>query len=173
MSRKKLLKKDHIESFSPKTIGDRINLVVAKYGKNGRKFAELVGISTGNLNALINDDSKPGAKFLIHILEHHQINLNWLLTGHGEMTIQATPPGVIDIKHADLVQKFADKPRAKIANECLLKIEQNDRDKFIELVGQLKGIAGQYDQSGIKPQLGETGPVATKKPLQNRRRKIA
>jgi len=85
MSRKKLLKKEHLKLFIPVTIGDRINYVAANSGLTGSKFCKKVGISTGNLNGLINDDSNPSAKLCSRLLELYDININWLLSGEGEM----------------------------------------------------------------------------------------
>lgn len=85
MSRKKLLKNDNIKDFIPVTIGDRINFFVASSGLTGGKFCKLMDISSGNLNGLINDDSQPSTKFLCRILDQFNLNVNWLLTGQGQM----------------------------------------------------------------------------------------
>ena len=83
MSRKKLLKSDQLPNFSPVTIGDRINYAAALKDLSSPQFCKMMEISTGNLNGLINDDSKPSAGFLARMLERLRINTNWLLTGEG------------------------------------------------------------------------------------------
>lgn len=88
MSRKKILKKEHLRSFLPKTIGDRINVVIADNELNGRKFCDIVEISSGNLSAIINDDSKPSAALLFRILDRFSVDTNWLLSGKGSMYLK-------------------------------------------------------------------------------------
>lgn len=88
MSRKKILKKDQIRHFTPTSVGDRINYIIAKQNLTSTAFSRLIGISTGNLNGLVNDDNKPSSKFLTRILELFNININWLLTGNGSKYIK-------------------------------------------------------------------------------------
>ncbi len=88
MSRKKLLKYEKLKNFMPDTIGDRINYIVANSKLTGKKFCELVEISTGNLSGLINDDSKPSSGFLSRILKIFKVNINWILTGEGSPYIE-------------------------------------------------------------------------------------
>ncbi len=88
MSRKKILKKEQIKYFVPTSVGDRINYIIAKQNLTSTAFSKLAGVSTGNLNSLINDDNKPSAKFLARILELFNVNINWLLTGNGSKYIK-------------------------------------------------------------------------------------
>lgn len=88
MSRKKLLIKEQLEDFTPITIGDRINYIIASKDLKGRKFCEIMGISSGNLSGLINDSSKPSSGFCEQILEHFNVDLNWLISGKGSPYIK-------------------------------------------------------------------------------------
>lgn len=88
MSRKKILKKEQIKCFVPTSVGDRINYIIAQQDLTSTAFSKLAGVSTGNLNGLINDDSKPSSKFLARILELFNVNINWLLTGNGSKYIK-------------------------------------------------------------------------------------
>lgn len=141
----------------PDTIGDRINLVVAKYGKSGRKFCELMAISTGNLNSLINDDSKPGAKFLILILEQLGININWLLTGQGEMLLNSENTKNIAgniaqlTSHQNLVLQFRNQALAEEITQDLKIIEDCDEEKLQDIQTFVKGVL-----VGVKPRNSHT-----------------
>lgn len=84
MSRKKLLKSDKRGEFTPVTLGDRINYIIALEGISGAAFCREIKISTGNLYDYINDKVKPSADVLTRILvKFKHYNANWLLTGEG------------------------------------------------------------------------------------------
>ena len=136
MSRKKLLKLENLNDFIPKTIGDRINFIVGHSGMNGSNFCKLIEISTGNLNGLINDDVKPSAGFMSRILENFNVNINWLLTGKGEMILKPEKP------ETDYTEKKGDELRA-------VDIFKEHQKVLIEL-GELKN-----ENENLKAQLKE------------------
>ena len=67
------------------TIFDRISTIVAKFG-NGKNtvFASLIGVSEANVRNYKNG-VMPKADFLEKIARSFDININWLLTGEGNM----------------------------------------------------------------------------------------
>jgi phage repressor protein C with HTH and peptisase S24 domain len=67
------------------TIFDRISTVVEKFG-NGKNtvFASLIGVSEANVRNYKNG-VMPKADFLEKIARSFDININWLLTGEGNM----------------------------------------------------------------------------------------
>lgn len=67
------------------TIFDRISTIVEKFG-NGKNtvFASLIGISEANVRNYKNG-VMPKADFLEKIARSFDININWLLTGEGNM----------------------------------------------------------------------------------------
>ncbi|WP_370859505.1 XRE family transcriptional regulator [Phocaeicola plebeius] len=68
-----------------KTIFDRISTIVEKFG-NGKNtvFASLIGVSEANVRNYKNG-VMPKADFLEKIARSFDININWLLTGEGNM----------------------------------------------------------------------------------------
>lgn len=67
------------------TIFDRISTIVEKFG-NGKNtvFASLIGVSEANVRNYKNG-VMPKADFLEKIARSFDININWLLTGEGDM----------------------------------------------------------------------------------------
>lgn len=67
------------------TIFDRISTIVEKFG-NGKNtvFASLIGVSEANVRSYKNG-VMPKADFLEKIARSFDININWLLTGEGNM----------------------------------------------------------------------------------------
>ncbi|MCF7911436.1 MAG: helix-turn-helix transcriptional regulator [Candidatus Cloacimonetes bacterium] len=51
------------------------------------KFAEKIGVSAGNVSNWLNPvyNSKPTFDAMLQICERFEVNLNWLLTGDGDM----------------------------------------------------------------------------------------
>lgn len=67
------------------TIFDRISTIVEKFG-NGKNtvFASLIGVSEANIRNY-KSGVMPKADFLEKIARNFDININWLLTGEGNM----------------------------------------------------------------------------------------
>jgi len=69
------------------TIGKRIKEYRDLIGKSQKEFAEALGVSAQLLQQYEYDKSKPGSPFLAKLRKSFDIDLNWLLTGTGEITI--------------------------------------------------------------------------------------
>jgi transcriptional regulator with XRE-family HTH domain len=77
MSRKK--------SIYDKKICERIKELRSKLAFTGIEFAEKVGISQGYLSDIENIKAFPGKTLLLAISYIYNVNIDWLLTGEGEM----------------------------------------------------------------------------------------
>jgi hypothetical protein len=90
----------------------------------------------------------------------NKIDLNWLFGYQGDIfNDDQISNKIIDIDHSEIIKKFANKDRAKNANLDLLRIESLDRDKFLEVIGYIKGVANSLEDTS-----GNSKPVAgTKK----------
>jgi len=82
-------------------IGNRIKLVREHSGLKQNSFARSIGISQSYLSELLNNAKMPSQTILIAISLRYAINLNWLLTGEGEMLLtreaKECPSGATDI----------------------------------------------------------------------------
>ena len=81
------------------TIFDRISTLVEKFG-NGRNtiFASLIGVSEANVRNYKNG-VMPKADFLEKIARSFDININWLLTGEGNMLRMESKKENIPVAH--------------------------------------------------------------------------
>lgn len=81
------------------TIFDRISTIVEKFG-NGKNtvFASLIGVSEANVRNYKNG-VMPKADFLEKIARSFDININWLLTGEGNMLRTESKEENIPIAH--------------------------------------------------------------------------
>lgn len=64
---------------------ERLNIVRNSLGLNITKFAEMSGISQGNMSAMLNNKRVIGDGILNKIAISFDIRKDWLLTGEGEM----------------------------------------------------------------------------------------
>lgn len=81
------------------TIFDRISTIVEKFG-NGKNtvFASLIGVSEANVRNYKNG-VMPKADFLEKIARSFDININWLLTGEGNMLRTESEKENIPVAH--------------------------------------------------------------------------
>jgi len=70
------------------SIGDRVRFAITELNyKNPPDFAKKNSISRSTLYALIDGKIKRPSPEILDIMKNHLINLNWLLTGEGEMFV--------------------------------------------------------------------------------------
>lgn len=75
-------------SNSDINIGDRLRQIRKILNLQQKDFADKVGISQGFLSELESNKKAPSHTLLIAISHVFKVNLNWLLTGEGEMFIK-------------------------------------------------------------------------------------
>jgi len=70
---------------------DRIATLIEKKGISKKKFAQTIGISTGNLSDWLKGRSEPSSETLSRIYENYKdLNPKWLLSGKGEALLKET-----------------------------------------------------------------------------------
>jgi transcriptional regulator with XRE-family HTH domain len=80
MSRKKLKKSE----LNLKKIGGRIACIRLEYDLNQAQFADIIGISKGNLSGLENHQYNPSYQAIGQILENFNVDPDWFLLGKGD-----------------------------------------------------------------------------------------
>jgi hypothetical protein len=72
---------------------DNLKSLVGLEGYNPRQFSQIVGVKYGTFHSWIRGEREPRFNVLIKIKEEYlekmgkEINLDWLITGKGEMFI--------------------------------------------------------------------------------------
>jgi len=66
-------------------IGERLKIFRKKRGLKLADLANALGLSIGYLSEVENNKTGIGQKILIRLRELYNLNVNWLLTGEGEM----------------------------------------------------------------------------------------
>ena len=128
-------------------LSGRLSLLIEKSTGKQSLFAEKIHFPESSISHWINDKEKPGADALLTIHEKFNVNLNWLLTGKGEMLIA-------DQKKT--IQQFEDEKRQIYKEPCMWalrimieKLDADDRKKLIKLISVC------FDQELIECQTNE------------------
>jgi len=70
------------------SVHQRFNFLVEKLELNPNQLAKKLGITRPTVHSILNGSSLPSAKVLMPLIENYpNVNLNWLLSGKGEMLI--------------------------------------------------------------------------------------
>lgn len=74
---------------------DRIAEIISYKGLTASKFADIIDIQRSRISHIMSGRNNPSIEVVTHIVEKFpEINLNWLMTGKGEML--SGEPEVID-----------------------------------------------------------------------------
>ena len=68
-------------------IFERLRLVCSAKGLKLKTFSEVTGLAYRTAQGYLNGDREPNAEGMAIICTHLGVNINWLLTGQGEMFI--------------------------------------------------------------------------------------
>lgn len=68
-------------------MGERIALLIQTLGITQRKFAESIGVTPAFVNDVINRGKSFSQETIVKISFKFRVDINWLLTGEGEMFI--------------------------------------------------------------------------------------
>lgn len=69
-------------------ISKRLSLVLKEKDMTRADLARTLGKSQGNIASIIKGEVKPGAEFLLLLYKKLNVNINWLLSGEGEMFLK-------------------------------------------------------------------------------------
>jgi len=133
--------------LTDKPILDRLLLLIDEFTKgNKKKFAEMLGVSPTHIDNWINRGSLPNANQLTNIYQKLNINLNWLLTGEGEMFVKKEYPLTVhealvgygyNLKEREYIDKLVTIFRTK-DTDTKIAIMQNI-DTFLKVPADIKG----------------------------------
>lgn len=78
------------------SFNSRLLEVITYYKMSPTTFGEKMDIAKSTMSRLINDLSNPSYPFLVSVKKQYpEINLNWLITGDGNMLIEEENDSII------------------------------------------------------------------------------
>ena len=109
---------------------------------NKKKFAEMLGVSPTHIDHWVNRGSLPNAEQLENIHRKLNVNLNWLLTGKGEMFVkkklQDYPTSEEHPLHSPVMEIMIEYGYSKEAREYAHKLFHIFSDKDNSAVNAIK-----------------------------------
>jgi len=109
--------------------GERFKLVRASQQKTQKEMAAFVGVSYRTWQDYEGDTNAPGGKVMRHLCSLG-ININWLLTGQGEMHIHNASPGQVP---ADNTAVRSQHPVFQIISR-IYNLEPDNRNECVKLL---------------------------------------
>ncbi len=103
-------------------------------------LAELIGVSQGSLSDLENDKSLPSAGTLTGLCVKTDLNIYWLLTGQGPITVKDRNLDLDTSSDATFMQMMQDKDLRKTVNRLVEVYKRGTPSQKAMLKGFLSGV---------------------------------
>jgi transcriptional regulator with XRE-family HTH domain len=100
----------------------RLKKILKIIGISQKKFAQDIGIHLNTISRYIRGLQVPDSHVLTKIVQVYKININWLLTGEGDMFIREV--SLDEIKNIVNLYEIADERDRKIVNTVLEKYKK-------------------------------------------------
>ncbi len=139
------------------TIGKRIKELKTMMKITSAEMALNLDIPVRTIGSYERDEAQAGAKFFNALIEKYQVNINWLLTGNGNIFISSKAE--IDVKYlAEIEQKLNLTPEeldgliqildADASRDMVMKfieIKKGNKEALDSLIQNLQGIKAIYN----------------------------
>lgn len=138
------------------SIGKRIKELKKILKETSTSLAEKLGIPVRTIGSYERDEALPGIKFLNALIEYYHVNVNWLITGSGNMFL--TQKTEIDIAYiADLKNKLnltddemkglidiLDSDASRDMVMKFIEVKKGNKEALDSLIQNLQGIKAIY-----------------------------
>ncbi|EIJ41846.1 putative transcriptional regulator [Beggiatoa alba B18LD] len=120
------------------TSNERIKLFRNSLNLSQQKFADSLNISRGYLNDIERGRQEPSFNFIKCLNEVYNVNLNWLLKGHGEMYEEIQTPKKTQAI-IEMIESLNDSQKQKIYAVIEDEKRFNEMEKRVNQLNQLIG----------------------------------
>lgn len=111
------------------SFNERIAIVRATLKLSQKNFAMELKVSPQHINRYENRNIEPRSSFLSKLAKRFKVNLNWLLTGKGDMFILEAGETIHDkIKRIEQLEKRVDALKDMIAEDRVKYLKDGDKD---------------------------------------------
>ncbi len=130
------------------TVGNRLKILRHNLNLTAKNLADLLDIPIRTIGGYERNENPPGEKFLIKLIEKFNVNVNWILTGHGSIFVQQSD-NIIEILQnsynisEDEARKIVKIIENKTVRELVLKFskaKQGDIKSIDTLIDNLTGL---------------------------------
>lgn len=124
----------------PQTVGARLRMWRHSNMLRLVDLADLIGVSQGSLSDLENDKSLPSAGTLTGLCVKTDLNIYWLLTGKGPITVKDRVLEAGSGDDATFMQMMQDKDLRKTVNRLVEVYKKGTPSQKAMLKGFLSGV---------------------------------
>lgn len=138
------------------TIGKRIKTIKNTLHLTSSQLAKQLGIPVRTIGSYEREEAQPGSKFLNALMENFSVNINWLLSGKGNMFISrktecdlnyiATLKERLNLSEEE-INGLLDILDSDASREMVLKfieIKKGNKEALDSLIYNLQGIKAVY-----------------------------
>lgn len=122
------------------TVGKRLRLWRNSNMLRLVDLAELIGVSQGSLSDLENDKSLPSASTLTGLCVRSDLNIYWLLTGKGPVTLKDRKLDTGGSQDGSFMQMMQDRDLRKTVNRLVEVYRKGTPSQKAMLKGFLSGV---------------------------------
>lgn len=135
------------------SIGKRIKKLRAELNLSSAQLAQNIDIPVRTIGSYERNEVQPGSKFLTALIDCYYVNVNWLLTGKGNMFISKKTN--IDLNYVKMLKEQFNLTEEEISGLLEILETEASRDmvmKFIEVKHGNKEVLDSliYNLQGIK-----------------------
>jgi transcriptional regulator with XRE-family HTH domain len=118
-----------------KEIGKRFKLIKEHFSLSNQEFGEICGVSYTAIGNIINGTTKdPSVSLFVKISSKLEINLNWMITGKGEM-IEKEEDKPLSTENLETIKYL----KQEIENlKLIIESKQNEIETFKKIVALLE-----------------------------------
>jgi len=109
---------------------DRIAEIISYKGLTASRFADIIDIQRSRISHIMSGRNNPSIEVVTHIIEKFpEINLNWLMTGNGEML--NNQPDMLDFSKPDEPKREVSSQKQPESNPYKHLAGSKDIDRII------------------------------------------
>ena len=128
------------------TIGERLKYIRHVKGLTAKALANILNIPVRTIGGYERDENPPNEKFLKLLIEKLNVNINWLLTGNGDVFINNLLNNLLKSEYnfnedeSDEIIKFFQNNATRELILKLIKAKKGDIASIDNLIHILNGI---------------------------------
>lgn len=118
---------------------DQLIKIMTHFNINATRFADEIGVQRSSISHILSGRNKPSYDFIIKVIEKYpSLNLSWLLTGKGNMILDAEDDGKpVDEEKVHQSELFM--PDIKTDSDITHQPEK-DTKHVVDISKQIKGV---------------------------------
>lgn len=150
------------------TVGDRLLIFINKIGLSRNEIAKEADVVFSTVSNYLEKDELPGPKFLTHLVRRHRLNVDWLLSGAGQMILGQECARAEDLQPGPTQDEQLVELKGRLAEQILAGVEMRDRHsrwfgkalQAIAMVARAQGLTAEQHRAVMDAVIDPEGAMA-------------